>query len=897
MQSRLLRSPRGSSSRCLTFVLASFFAAGVCSYAGAAEAVHFSGVRGGAGADFGTVKAGSTSAAISLVFSFDEEVTLGSRTVLTQGAVAMDFADAGTGTCEEGRSYRQGSSCTVDVTFTPRLSGARYGAAVLKGSSGEVLAAGYVQGTGLGPQVSFAVPVQKTFGADLNVAAGVAVDGKGEIYISDRENGRVVVERPSEGGYMQGLVVSGLSKPAAVAVDGAGSVYVADTGNNRVLKATLSAGSYSESTVGRGLTAPIGVAVDGRGNVYVAEQSTDRIVEEVLSEGAYKESIIVEGTPGGHSSEPAAVAVDRGGSVYVLYGDPGEVVKETPSGAGFSETRIGGALPMPTGIAVDAWGSVYIASSSGQIFKETYAAGKYIQSQLSFSGLKQPAQLAVDGAGALYIADSGNNRAVKEDYSTPPSLSFAAGSRNIETVEFVNIGNAPLEIPVPDAGANPSFPSAFTVAGGQFACPSVSAGASRGGLLAAGASCAYTVGVAPQGESLFTGALVLTDNNLNSSAPEYATHSIPLTVKPVSNTALGVSITSRGQGQVTTLTATVTGEKGGSVPTGTVTFEGLGGRAPVVPLSSGGVAVYTTSTLPKGSYAATATYSGDSSYFGSSNNPRAHFSVGAGAPASITRLSKFNPDGLVAWTPLDRLWVEVRDAKGMLVPGATVTYSGSGVYFSPNTVQTDASGRANTSVTMPNYGNFTVTASVAGVAQTVSFSLAVRGVLYIWPLQVKATYGQTPPVPTKYIITGYENGDTISVVSGAPVLSAEATSTSPAGIYTIHDQLGTLYAKNYNFHLCVNHLEVYKAPMTLTANSVTMTQGSPVPALTYTLSGFVNGDTASVATGSPILTTTATPNSPPGVYPITVRKGNLTAANYDAVVNFNNPAVTILPAK
>jgi hypothetical protein len=74
---------------------------------------------------------------------------------------------------------------------------------------------------------------------------------------------------------------------------------------------------------------------------------------------------------------------------------------------------------------------------------------------------------------------------------------------------------------------------------------------------------------------------------------------------------------------------------------------------------------------------------------------------------------------------------------------------------------------------------------------------------------------------------------------------------------------------------------VKKAPLVLKANSLSMTHGGPVPTLTYTLTGFVNGQSAAgTVTGTPLLTTTATSVSAPGKYPITITQGSLAATNY-----------------
>src|SRR5205823_6479545 len=57
--------------------------------------------------------------------------------------------------------------------------------------------------------------------------------------------------------------------------------------------------------------------------------------------------------------------------------------------------------------------------------------------------------------------------------------------------------------------------------------------------------------------------------------------------------------------------------------------------------------------------------------------------------------------------------------------------------------------------------------------------------------------------------------------------------------------------------------------------------GTSNPPLTYTISGFVNGDTIAVVSGVPSLSTTADPGSPVGSYPIAIAAGTLAATNYD----------------
>jgi hypothetical protein len=75
-------------------------------------------------------------------------------------------------------------------------------------------------------------------------------------------------------------------------------------------------------------------------------------------------------------------------------------------------------------------------------------------------------------------------------------------------------------------------------------------------------------------------------------------------------------------------------------------------------------------------------------------------------------------------------------------------------------------------------------------------------------------------------------------------------------------------------------INVLKAPLTITADNKVKLVNDANPPLTFTPTGFVNGDTSSVLSGAPSLTTTATQNSPVGSYPITITQGTLAAADY-----------------
>lgn len=188
-------------------------------------------------------------------------------------------------------------------------------------------------------------------------------------------------------------------------------------------------------------------------------------------------------------------------------------------------------------------------------------------------------------------------------------------------------------------------------------------------------------------------------------------------------------------------------------------------------------------------------------------------------------------------------------------------------------------------------GAYPVTASVSGAAAA-NYAITIqpatlqvtKAPLYISADSIYSVYGQTPPQPTAYTLHGFVNGDTASQVSGAPLLTTPVTSASLPGFYKIGIQAGTLSAANYDFVTTYSGegaAEVHTAPLQAIANNQTMHQGGPVPTLTYTLTGFVNEDTAANSvTGAPNLYTTATSTSPPGKYLISGTIGTLASAKY-----------------
>lgn len=131
-----------------------------------------------------------------------------------------------------------------------------------------------------------------TLGADegLVFPNGVAVDEDGRAYVTDSNNGRLLIF-DAAGALVakigRGAGSGNLGLPRGIAIDGSGRVFVVDSSAQGVLVyATLAddqqqlehRGFFGSHGVADGQFAfPMGIAVDDRGRVYVADTANDRI--------------------------------------------------------------------------------------------------------------------------------------------------------------------------------------------------------------------------------------------------------------------------------------------------------------------------------------------------------------------------------------------------------------------------------------------------------------------------------------------------------------------------------------------------------------------------------------------------------------------------------------------
>jgi len=325
--------------------------------------------------------------------------TVNTISVLTMGAANLDFT-AGTpsGTCTTG-SVTAGNTCTYGVTFSPKYPGLRNGAVVLFDASGTVLGTGMVNGVGVA-----SLSVMET--GELTTVAGNG-------YLNTPPPDNIATD-------------NSVAEPMGVAFDGAGNMYYSDRDQNLVRKVTPAgilstvAGTGTGGYAGDGgaataaeLSAPSGLIVDGAGNIYIADSGNNVIREVVMGSG----------------TEPA-----------MIYTVAGNGTAGSSNGTGMATS---GELNGPQGLALDPGGNLFIADTVNNLVRKvnattkvmtTYAGtgstGTFALSGLATSiELNEPWGLYATSDGSVYIADYGNNVIRKVD--TSGNLTTVVGSGSV----------------------------------------------------------------------------------------------------------------------------------------------------------------------------------------------------------------------------------------------------------------------------------------------------------------------------------------------------------------------------------------------------------------------------------------------------------------------------------
>ena len=167
-------------------------------------------------------------------------------------------------------------------------------------------------------------------------------------------------------------------------------------------------------------------------------------------------------------------------------------------------------------------------------------------------------------------------------------------------------------------------------------------------------------------------------------------------------------------------------------------------------------------------------------------------------------------------------------------------------------------------------GTLATTANYDLVFTTADFNIT-KATLNIVAEPKAKVYGTTDPALT-YTVTGLANNDDQSIITGA------LTRTTGENIGTYEIQQGTLATTaNYDLVFTTADFNITKATLNIVADAKNKVYGTTDPVLTYTVTGFANGDNPSVITGN----LSRDPGEDEGTYAI--QQGTLNAYNYNMV--------------
>lgn len=260
-------------------------------------------------------------------------------------------------------------------------------------------------------------------GFDLKRPSGLAVNSRGELYIADGGNNRIIKldreNRPVRdlGGFGEGY--GRFQQPADLVMDRDLNLYVLDTGNRRVVHLDANLGFVEVVTpedapneLMSNLGKLAGVAVLSFGEIMVADDDNSRLIR-LDNTGRFNRYIGDFGYGAGALQHPQGIALDREGRIYVADGGNGRIAVYDTYG-----NFIGGigqeALERPTAVTVGYDGliwvgdqaspSVLIFGADGALLRRISPAGEDGQTVADIEAL------CLTPDGVVYVADSGHNR-------------------------------------------------------------------------------------------------------------------------------------------------------------------------------------------------------------------------------------------------------------------------------------------------------------------------------------------------------------------------------------------------------------------------------------------------------------------------------------------------------
>ncbi|MES2697366.1 MAG: hypothetical protein V4773_28125, partial [Verrucomicrobiota bacterium] len=307
--------------------------------------------------------------------------------------------------------------------------------------------------------------------ARFNDPVGIAVDGLGNLYLTEMNNEGV--RRITPAGVVSTFTANG-QDALGLAFDNSGNIVSANHGRHVIGRFSATgawtqlagqshvAGAANGTGAGATFNGPHGIVRDSAGNYYVSD-SINHTIRKIAPGWVVT---TLAGSPGltgsangtgaaARFNSPTGIAVDGSGNLYVAEYDNHTVRKITPAGvvttfagvAGVSGSDDGSGAGArfwhPIALAVDASGNVFVGELGSPTIRKITPAGVVttIAGQPGSYGASDglgrnarfvyPYAMTLDAAGNLYVADASKNtiRKLMPITAPAPGLALDALSR------------------------------------------------------------------------------------------------------------------------------------------------------------------------------------------------------------------------------------------------------------------------------------------------------------------------------------------------------------------------------------------------------------------------------------------------------------------------------------
>jgi hypothetical protein len=709
-----------------------------------------------------------------------------------------------------------------------------------------------------------------------SIESGLAVDPSGNVYLG---GGTAAVSKVSAGNLIpvNSEFVNGTD---GLGTDSAGDLFIAGaeaSGEQLVVEMSLNTSAVNFGTQAVGSSSQTSTLT-----FTVAEGASVGSIAALTTGVADKDFVIASGgtcVTGTYSSEttctvnvnfaPQAPGLRRGALVFsdssnnALVSVPLSGVGTGPQVVyqGGLATEIGAGLTNPLGIKTDVAGNVFVADTGNQRVVKITPAGVQTQVGPTFG---QPTDVAIDGAGNVFVADAQTNEVYKvtpagleipylPELPGPPHGLAMDGAGNL----YVSVLSPAQVFKVTPTGGELPVGSGFTSPHGIDVD-------SAGDVYVADCSTGVVYEVNPSGNQTAAG--------LNLGCPT------------------GVAVDAGGDLYVTSNMVGNLFELAAGAPLGTpgtnllINLNAPSGLA----LDSSGNVYFVQATIGLGT-----AYT-----INRAVPPALSFSTTAGGSTSANSpqtVTLQNIGNMALGFPAISFPADFPEAE----PNSDCTTSTSltagsncplTIDFSPVTVN-----GTSTSIPLAENVQFTTNALNGATPQNIPVSgtetKKSQTVAFTPPASVQ--YG-TPPINLASFGSASSSLTlTFSLISGPATVAGSTLTITGAGSVVI--QANQTGSDVYSAAASVTQtITVTKAVLTVTANDASRVYGVANPTFTDVITGFVNGDTQSVVSGTPSNSTTATVSSQVGTYPIAPAQGTLSAANY--TFQFGNGTLTITQA-